>query len=68
MVKAFDLSDLGQKLLTQAKGVAVPATSAVLDWVAESCALTDSAIVKGIGGVLVAVKPAVIAEVTKAVA
>lgn len=67
MDKAFSLKDLGNRLLSKAKAVAVPATEAVLDWTAESCSMVDSAIVKGIGGVLVAVKPTVLAEVAKAV-
>lgn len=67
MEKAFDVKDLGNKLLAESKKVAVPATSAVMDWLSESCALSASPIVKGIGGVLVAVKPTVLAEVAKAV-
>lgn len=67
MDKAFSLSDLGKRLLAKAKLIAVPATEAVLDWTAESCSMVESPIVKGIGGVLVAVKPTVLAEVAKAV-
>lgn len=68
MDKAFSLSDLGKRLAAKAKSVAVPATEAVLDWTAESCSMIESPIVKGIGAVLVAVKPAVLAEVAKVVA
>lgn len=67
MDKPFDLKDLGARLVSKAKVIAAPASEAVLDWTAESCSMFSSAIVKGIGGVLVAVKPAVLAEITKAV-
>ena len=68
MEKAFDLKDLGNRLLAGLKVQAVPATDATLSWVAESCALVESAIVKGVGAVVVAVKPSILAEVAKAVA
>lgn len=67
MEKPFDLKDLGAKEVAALKAVAVPATGVLLDWVAESCALMQSPIVKGIGGVLVAIKPTVLEEVAKAV-
>lgn len=67
MEKPFELKALGAALLGELKKVAVPATGAVVDWAAQSCALTDNAIVKGIGGVLVGVKPAILAEVEKAI-
>lgn len=67
MEKPFELKALGDKLLAESKKVAVPATSAVLDWVSESCALVNSPIVKGIGAVVAGVKPVVLEEVAKAV-
>lgn len=67
MEKAFEIKDLGNRLLKSLKAVAVPATNDVLDWTAESCAMSSSAIVKGVGGVLVAVKPTIVGEVAKAV-
>lgn len=67
MEKPFELKALGNKLLASLKSQAVPSTEAVLDWVSESCVLTENAIVKGIGAVLVAVKPTVLIEVAKAV-
>lgn len=67
MEKAFDLNDLGKRLLVSLKAQAKPAAEAVLDWTAESCALSPNNLVKGVGGVLVAVKPAVLAEIEKAV-
>ncbi len=67
MEKPFDLKDLGNKLLGKLKGQAVPAADAILDWASESCALSSGAIVKGIGAVIVATKPAILAEVEKAV-
>ncbi len=67
MEKPFELKALKDKLLAEAKHVAVPATGAVLDWISESCLLVSSPIVKGIGGVVMAVKPTVLAEVEKAV-
>lgn len=67
MEKAFDVKDLGERLLVVAKKQAVPATGAVLDWVSESCALSNNGIVKGIGSVLVAVKQNILDEVAKAV-
>lgn len=68
MTKPFELKALGQKFVAELKKVAVPATSATLDWVSESCLMVNSPIVKGIGGVIVAVKPQILAEVEKAVA
>lgn len=67
MEKAFDVKNLGNRLLACLKGVAVPAAGAVIDWTAESCALVNSPIVKGVGGILVGVKPTVLAEVEKAI-
>lgn len=67
MEKPFELKALGNKLLASLKSIAVPATGAVLDWTIESCALVDNGIVKGVGAVVLAVKPAVLTEVTKAV-
>lgn len=67
MEKAFEIKNLGNRLLKTLKAVAVPATNEVLDWTSESCALVNNAIVKGIGGVLVAVKPTIVGEVAKAV-
>lgn len=67
MEKAFDLADLGKKEVAALKAVAVPATGILLDWVAESCALVQSPIVKGIGAVIAGVKPVVLEEVAKAV-
>jgi hypothetical protein len=67
MEKPFDLADLGKRLVGGLKAQAVPAADAVLSWTAESCALVDNAIVKGIGAVLVGVKPVVLEEVAKAV-
>lgn len=67
MTKPFELKALGEKLLASLKSQAVPATGAVIDWVGESCALVDNAIVKGVGAVVVAVKPQVLAEIEKAI-
>jgi len=67
MEKPFDLKDLGSKLLSKLKAQAVPMAEAVLDWTSESCALSSGAIVKGIGAVIVVSKPAILAEVEKAV-
>lgn len=68
MEKAWDFNDLGKRLLTGVKAVAVPSTEHILDWTSESCALSGNAIVKGIGAVLIAVKPTIVEEVKKAVA
>lgn len=67
MTKPFEFAVLKQKLVGQLKQLAKPAAEAVIDWTAESCALHANGIVKGIGGVLVAVKPTVLAEIEKAV-
>lgn len=67
MQKPFELKALGDKLLSKLKAQAVPATEAVLDWTSESCLLVESPIVKIIGGVIVGSKPAILAEVAKAV-
>lgn len=67
MTKPFELKDLGDKLLAKLKSQGVPLAECVLDWSIESCALHANGIVKGIGGVLVATKPAILAEVAKAV-
>lgn len=67
MEKPFELKVLGDKLLAEAKKVAVPATGAVIDWVGESCALVQNPLVKIVGGVLVGSKPSILAEVEKAV-
>lgn len=66
--KPFDLAPLGKSLLVGLKSQAVPATQSILDWAGSSCALVDNAIVKGIGAVLIAVSPTIVAEVAKAVA
>ncbi len=68
MEKPFELKALGDKLLGKLKAQAVPLTEAVLDWTSESCALHSNAIVKVVGGVVVGSKPAILAEVAKAVA
>lgn len=65
--KPFELAPLGKALLAGLKSQAVPATQSVLDWAGSSCALVDNAIVKGVGAVLVAVAPTIVAEVAKAV-
>lgn len=65
--KAFDLQELGKNLLGCAKSAAVPATGVVLDWASKGCLASSSNIVKGIGGVIVAVKPQILAEVEKAI-
>ena len=65
--KAFDLKELGNDLLGCLKAVAVPATDKPLSWVAKGCLLSANSIVKVLGGVVVAAKPAALAEVEKAV-
>jgi hypothetical protein len=65
--KAFDLKELGNSLLGCLKAVAVPAAGVAIDWTAKGCLASNGAIVKGVGGVLVAIKPTVLAEVEKAV-
>jgi hypothetical protein len=67
MDKPFDLGDLGKKLAAQLKAQAKPAAEAVIDWTAESCALVDNSLVKIVGGVLIGSKPAILAEIEKAV-
>lgn len=67
MTKPWELAALKDKLLAKVKPVIVPIADATLEWVGESCALSEGAIVKGVGAVVVAVKPAVLAEIEKAV-
>lgn len=67
MDKAFDLNALGKKLLGSLKPVAHSAGEAVIDWAAESCAMSENGIVKGVGAVLIAVKAPVLAEIDKAI-
>lgn len=67
MEKPFELNSLKDKLLARVKAQAAGIAEDVLDWTIESAALHPNAIVKGVGGVLVATKAAIIAEVQKAV-
>ena len=67
MIKPFELKALTDKLLARAKAQAAGIAEDVLDWTIESAALHPNAIVKGVGGVLIATKAAIIAEVEKAV-
>lgn len=67
MDKPFQISDLTKRLVARAKTVAVGAADDVLSWTAESCIISDNAIVKGIGSIVIGIKPVVLQEVEKAV-
>lgn len=67
MNKPFELKALGNKLLGSLKAQAVPAAGAILDWTSESCAMVNNGAIKILGGIIAGSKPAVLAEVDKAV-
>lgn len=66
MEKAFDVKDLGNRIVGRLKKQGVGIADDLLSWTGESCMLVQSPIVKGIGGIVVGIKPVVIAEVAKA--
>lgn len=69
MNKPFDVSDLMEKLkskgVAQAEAVSKLGAECLIDWVVESCALHENAIVKIGGPILLAAKPAVMKELDK---
>lgn len=67
MEKPFELKALTDKLLARVKAQGVGIAEDVVDWTIESCAKHENAIVKGVGGVLVATKAAILVEVGKVV-
>lgn len=67
MEKAFDLKNLGNRVVSRLKKQAVGIADDVLSWTGESCLMSQNAIVKTVGGIVVGVKPVVLQEIEKAV-
>lgn len=69
MTKPFEFKALVDKLkekgIDQAEEVAKLLADCVIDWTVESCALHENAIVKVLGAVATAAKPAIMVELDK---
>lgn len=69
-VKAFDLTDLKNRLVLKLKDslkpVAKVAAGEIIDWTSEGCMKHENGFIKGLGGVIIAVKQPILDKIEAA--